>query len=217
VQRLSVLTAALTASVVLATTARTAPAHASTLVVLEKGHVDVVDVEFEAGEFELLVHDETVEPAVEREPDEVLFRALPGSQTTVPADPAFSFLGAPGAPVWVLPQQDNPDLLFAGLSTEELEPGVFTADSVTVKLRGVFGPGRFSFFVEDAVGQPQVLFNSGDGLPDAFPLAIGTHQHANWAFTKKGTYVLILQVSATLAATGETVRSDSVPYLFKVG
>lgn len=215
------LTCALTVSAVLAAALTgligTVPAQASSRVVLDQGHVDVVDVAYEAGEFELHVHDETVEPGLERDPAEVLFRVLPGSRTAVPDDPAFAFLGAPGAPVWVLPQQENPELLFAGLSTEELEPGVFTADSVTFNLRRVEGPGRFSLFVEDTLGQPDVLFNSGDGLPDAASLPVATHQHANWAFTKAGTYKLTFRVTATLTATGQPVRSAAVTYLFKVG
>jgi hypothetical protein len=32
----------------------------------------------------------------------------------------------PIAPVWVLPEIRDPDLLWPGLSTEELSPGVFT-------------------------------------------------------------------------------------------
>jgi surface-anchored protein len=119
--------------------------------------------------------------------------------------------------VWVLPQQQNPDLLFAGLSTEELLPGDFTADAVTISLRDVRGPGSVSVFTEDAFGRPEVLFDSGDGLPDAAPLPIGTHTHANWAFTEKGTYALTFKVTATLATTGVPVDSGAVTYLFEVG
>ncbi|MBC6469500.1 hypothetical protein HKK74_29005 [Actinomadura alba] len=194
-----------------------APAHASTRVVLDKGHVDVMEVEYVAGEFEVHVHDETAEPAVERSPDEVLFRALPESLTTVPADPAFAFLGKPGDPLWLLPQAGNPDLLWPGISTEDLSSGTFAADSVTLKLRTVRGPGKFSIFTEGAAGQPQVLFNSRDGLPDTSALPVSGHQHANWAFTAPGTYQLTFQVSATLAGSGQAVTSGSVTYLFKVG
>ncbi|MFD0855559.1 hypothetical protein ACFQ07_25180, partial [Actinomadura adrarensis] len=53
-----------------------APAHSGERVVLESGHVDAIDIEYEDGELEVHVHDETVEPDVAREPDDVLFRVL---------------------------------------------------------------------------------------------------------------------------------------------
>jgi hypothetical protein len=75
------------------------PAQAAPVVVLDKGHVDAVDVEYEDGALALSVHDESVEPGVEYEPSQVLLKALPGARTTVPADPSYRFLGAAGAPV----------------------------------------------------------------------------------------------------------------------
>src|ERR1700752_1933880 len=81
-----------------------APASATQHVVLSQGHVDVLDVAYEDGQLEVVVHDETVEPGVERNPLDVTFVAKSQSRTTVPDDPAFAFLGAPGAPVWILPQ-----------------------------------------------------------------------------------------------------------------
>ncbi len=50
------------------------------------------------------------------------------ARTTLPADPAFAFLGAVGSPVYILPQVQNPSLVFLGFGTEELPSGLFTAD-----------------------------------------------------------------------------------------
>ena len=64
---------------------------------LSTGEVDI-GLAFEAGAWDLHAHDETTD--IEYEPGEVVLQALAGSQTTVPSDPQYSFLGAPGAPVW---------------------------------------------------------------------------------------------------------------------
>ena len=202
------LTAAVAASVV--------PATATPLVVLSQGHLDAVDVHYEDGELHLHVHDETVDPGVERDPADVVLRVLPGAETTVPADPAYGFLGNPGAPVWVLPETENPELLWPGLSTEELEPGVFAGDSVTLTLRRVRGPGALSVFTTDALGTPTVLANSGDGTPDCLPLTVGGHTHVNWGFTEAGRYRATFQATATLA-DGTRVASDPAVYTFQVG
>jgi surface-anchored protein len=192
------------------------PAAATPTVVLSQGHVDAVDVHYEDGELELHVHDETVDPSVERDPADVVFRVLPGAETTVPDDPAYSFLGSPGAPVWILPEAQNPDLLWPGLSTEEIEPGVFAGDTVTLTLWRVRGPGALSVFTTDAFGTPAVLANSGDGTPDQLTLTTGGHQHVNWGFTSTGTYKVVFQTCGTLA-DGTKVVSDPAVYTFQVG
>jgi surface-anchored protein len=192
------------------------PAQAAPLVVLDKGHVDVVDVAYEEGGLHLHIHDETVEPGEERDPADVLLRVLAPAKTTIPADPAFSFLGRSGDPVWILPQVENPDLLFAGLSTEELEAGVFAGDQVTLKLCAVYGPGKVSVFTTDAFGSPAVVFNSRDGLPDTGALPVAGHQHANWSFTAAGTYRFVFSATGKLAATGAVVSSAPVTVTFKV-
>ncbi|HWS31327.1 MAG TPA: hypothetical protein VN408_01145, partial [Actinoplanes sp.] len=69
------------------------PAQAAPAVVLSSGHVDVVDIAVEDGTLEIGVHDETVDPDVEREVDDVVFLVKQSAKTTVPADPAFGFLG----------------------------------------------------------------------------------------------------------------------------
>lgn len=196
--------------------AGTAPAVAAEQVVLDKGHVDAVEIHYEEGELDLHVHDETVDPPVERDPADVILRALPASQTTVPADPAYGFLGRAGAPVWILPEVQNPDLLWPGLSTEELESGVFAGDSVRLTLLRVCGPGTLSLFATDPVGAPIVLADSRDGGPDHLSLATGGHEHANWGFTKRGGYEATFQATGTLV-DGTRVASAPVVFTFQVG
>jgi surface-anchored protein len=210
------LRVALLAGTITLSMAMAAPAQAAQLVVLDKGHVDVVDVAYEDGGLHLHIHDETVDPGVERDPKDVLLRVLPKARTTIPAGQAFSFLGTAGDPVWILPQVQDQDLLFAGLSTEELQTGVFAGDQVTLKLCGVHGPGKVSAFTADAFGNPSVLFNSRDGLPDTTALSVSGHQHANWSFTAAGTYRFVFSATAQLAGTGAVISSTPVTVTFKV-
>ncbi|GIF17065.1 choice-of-anchor M domain-containing protein [Actinoplanes teichomyceticus] len=194
-----------------------APAQAYTApVVLGAGHVDVADVAYEDGALTLGVHDESVEPDVERDADDVVFLVKRAARTTVPDSAAFRFLGAAGSAVWILPEIQNPDLLWPGLAAEEVEPGVFTGDTVTLKVEKVTGSGRVAVFTEDAVGAPHVLVDSGDARPDAVTLTAGTHQHASWAFQRAGVYLVQARATATLAATGATVTSEPVVYRFVV-
>ena len=190
-----------------------APAGAGTRpVVIDQGHVDVLDIAYEGGELEMAVHDDTGE----HDPDDVLLVALPGARTSVPDDPAYGFLGDPGDPVWVLPQVPEPGLLFPGLSAEEIEAGVLAGDVVRLRLVRVAGPGEVAVFRSDELGAPHVVFDSGDGLPDATDLAVASHVHQSWAFGRPGTYRLTFAASGRLAADGARVRSERVTVVFEV-
>lgn len=206
---LTTATAAITAALL----AWASPAQAGSLVVLSQGHVDIVDVAYEDGAFEIAVHDETGE----RDPASVLFRAKPESAVTVPDDSRYAFLGTPGATVHILPEVENEALLFPGLAAEEVEPGVFAGDTVSIRFKKVIGPDGVSLFTTDSTGNPTVLVDSENGLPDSITLPAGTHAHQNWAFEKPGYYAIKVDVTAVLAGTTTTVTSDAVWLKFKVG
>ncbi|WP_229072013.1 choice-of-anchor M domain-containing protein [Actinoplanes sp. DH11] len=189
------------------------PAQAAGAVVLSSGHVDIVDLAYEDGALEIGVHDETVEPDVEREVDDVVFLVKNAARTTVPDNPAFAFLGTAGKPTWILPEIQNEELLWPGIATEEVEAGIFAGDTVSLAVQKVTGPGRLALFTEDAVGTPNVLVNSADGLPDTLNLDAGSHQHASWAFSKAGVYLIKIRATGTLT-DGTTVTSD--PAVYKV-
>jgi surface-anchored protein len=196
--------------------ATAAPARASGQVVISQGHVDVIGVAYEDGELNLHIHDESVDPGVEREPHEVRFQVKSEAETTVPVDPAYRFLGDAGDPVWILPQVQDPDLVWPGFGTEEIESGVFQNDSVKVTFALVAGPGDVTIYTEDAFGLPgDVLVDSGDGLPDTVILPAGDHLHANWAFDEPGHYWLVVAATGKLAAGGQTV-ADAGLYHFQV-
>ncbi|RMB82470.1 choice-of-anchor M domain-containing protein [Streptomyces shenzhenensis] len=207
----------ITAGVVAGTLIAGAPVQAADQVVLSKGHVDVIGVGYVDGELELAVHDGSSGVEVEYAPEDVRLQALPAAETTVPSDPAYAFLGKAGSPVWVLPEAQNPDLLWAGFGAEELASGVLQNDTVDVKFLSLQGPGKLAVYTDDVFGSPEtILVNSGDGLPDTVTLHAGDHSHANWAFTRAGTYKIRVKLCGHLAADGQSVHSRTATYTFNV-
>ncbi|WP_422771323.1 choice-of-anchor M domain-containing protein [Plantactinospora sp. WMMC1484] len=192
------------------------PALAQEKVVLSTGHTDAVDVHYEDGDLVLKVHDDTVSPSVTRDPEDVIFQALPEAAVQVPDLPEYAFLGPAGSTVWLLPMTQDPNLLWPGWNTTTLRSGVFQGNKVRLSLVEVAGPGRVSVFMTDPVGQPLIKFRSDDGLPDTLDVPISTHAHANWVFSALGSYTLTFQADATLA-DGTPISTGPVPYHFVVG
>lgn len=193
-----------------------APVGATALLPLAQGHVDVVDVAYEDGQLEIGVHDESVTPDVERDPADVVFVVKREARITVPADPAYRFLGTPGvSKVWVLPEIQDEALLWPGLSAEEIEPGTFVGDSVRLTATAFSGPDGLSVFTSGPNGEPVLIGDSEDRRPDVVDLPAGDHQHANWAFEKAGTYRVTVVASAT-RLDGVRVKSTPAVLTFKV-
>ena len=192
------------------------PALAADKAVLSRGHTDAIDVHYEGGALKLEVKDDTVSPAVVRDPADVTFQVLPAAETVVPDLPAFSFLGAPGSKIWMLPQVQDSNLLWPGWNTGQLRSGAFAGDKVAISLVGVDGPGDVTLFDTNSLGTPSVKFRSNDGLPDRLDVPVHTHAHAGWVFSATGTYTLRFQADATLT-TGATVSTGPVDYTFVVG
>lgn len=191
------------------------PPVASGKVTVERGHVDALAPRLVDGGLRVHVKDGSVVGTVTwREPADVEFKVTNVARVALPDAPALSFLGAAGGQIHLLPQQEQPGILWIGWSTEELKPADVTGP-VTWTLTSVTGPGPFGLFTTGSFGAHSVIFNSTDGLPDTHSVALGTHAHANWAFGKPGRYQLNFTVSAT-KSDGNTVR-DTESYTFVVG
>jgi surface-anchored protein len=181
--------------------------------VINSGHVDI-GIAYEAGDWDLHVHQE--EPAeMEYEPDEVILQIGANAQATVPADPNFSFLGNPGDPVWILPKSEDPELIFLGIGTEELDPGDWTGN-ITLTLGGVDGPGRLAIWDTDLFGAPLLMMNSGDGIDasDSLELIPGSHAHFFWGFSAPGDYSVTFEALGIF--DGLETASGPVSYNFSV-
>lgn len=191
------------------------PPVATGKVTVERGHVDALAPRLIDGGLRVHVKDGSVVGTVTwREPADVEFKVTDAARVALPDASALSFLGAAGGQIHLLPQQEQPGILWIGWSTEELKSADITGP-VTWSLTSVTGPGPFGLFTTGSFGAHSVIFNSTDGLPDTHSVALGTHAHANWAFGKPGRYRLEFTVSAT-KTDGSTVR-DTEGYTFLVG
>jgi len=196
-----------------ATVLSVAPAFAATTI--SSGHVDAIDVDWTGSALTLDLRDGTVTPAVDRAPADVVLNAVSASKTTVPSGSAYSFLGAPGDPVWILPQTQASNIVWPGFSTEDVPSGVLSGNAVSVKLVSVSGPDDVAVYTTNSFGTPTVWFDSGNGLPDTRSIPINTHAHANWAFEAAGTYTAVFEVTATTSG-GTAITTGQKTYTFTV-
>ena len=186
---------------------------------LKTGHADI-GVNFEDDAWDLHIHDE--ETDTEYEPDEAMFyvgRDAMLTRTGDAANTAYDFLGAPvGSTLFVLPQVENPNLLFLGIGGEELADGLLEGDKATLRLASVSGPGQFSIWQSGLTPTtPKLIMATSDGIDasDAFDVGAGSHAHANFAFTKQGFYEVTF-VASGVNADGDATDSGPVTYHFYV-
>ncbi|MBB4662849.1 choice-of-anchor M domain-containing protein [Conexibacter arvalis] len=189
--------------------------------VLSAGHVDAVGVHLDDGALRVRLHDDTGAAPVERDPGDVLLHVKPQAAFTIPAGIPqiyYDTLGPAGSTVWMLPQTQDPDLLWPGWSSEQIPNGAVAGDRFAWRLLSVDGPAAFQLYEEGAFGlQPSgIRFNSADGLPDTTSMHAGTHAHFAWAFGARGLYRLRFEVSATPLG-GAEVSSGPVEYRIFVG
>lgn len=189
---------------------------------LGAGHVDLGPRYDEDGAWSLMVHDDTdAAGSVWRDLDRTVLRVHDAATQVVPDDPAYAFLGvAPGEEVLVVPQTQDPDVVWIGWNTQDPHVMETVDRGVTLSLTDVEGPGELVVYLQDGgFGEPDVLWDST--VPDAQPLwvDVNTHTHANWVFTRPGVYLVTVEAGAdlvdgtTATATG-TLRlavGDDVP------
>lgn len=193
--------------------AGTVPAATAAPVTLVDGHVDY-GARILGGELRSQIKDGTkAGPPVWREPSEVTFRLSSAAITTVPSGSKYGFLGPSGATIWMIPQVQRPGVLWAGWNTEEITAAE-VAGEVAWRLDAVAGPGQVTVFQTGAFGQPDVIFNSGDGLPDTRSIPLGTHAHGNWSFSQSGEYRLTFTMSAErVGGGGPTADTETLAVL----
>jgi surface-anchored protein len=193
--------------------------------ILTEGHFDI-GLHYEDG-WHMHVHDE--DGMRELEPDETLFYVSHDAKLTIPNDPRFSYLGGnPGDDVWVLPQVENPLVPLLGVSSEEMQgdffDSYFEADPrvngvgrwISLQLVGLRGPGQFSVWTTDGLGDPTDWMATFDGVSarDKLFNLEGGHAHYNWGFTATGIYEM--DVRAMAYKDGQLLTSDVVTFNFGV-
>ncbi|SNS60586.1 surface-anchored protein [Micrococcales bacterium KH10] len=189
--------------------------------VLDAGHVDM-GPKYDDGVWTMMIHDDVAKAdanatSVWRHPDETVFHVLDQSELQIPDDPIYSFIGPePGESVWVIPQTQNPDVVWLGWNTQDPEVMTTIDRGITLSLDGVQGPGDVSVYLQSGTfGEPQVLWDSRQ--PEVQPLwvDVNTHTHANWAFTEPGVYLMQVRADADLLDGSQV--SDTQVLRFAVG
>ena len=144
--------------------------------------------------------------------NQVLMVAKEQSRLTLPPGTPF---GEGGQPFWILPQSQNVNLLYLGVSAEGIPQGVFNGP-LTVRLKAIDAPGYFMVWQATGPGQYNIRVNTRDGLSaaDAFTPIIGSHEHFNWGFSSTGVYCLTFQVTGR--RIGETTNLISPECTFVI-
>ena len=137
------------------------------------------------------------------------------SQITLPGD--FPPLGNAGDQLWVIPQSQDPTLLYLGISAEDVPLGVFNGN-LTFQLKAMDGPGNFFLWQADSGGNLTYYMNTRDGITASdttIPL-IPSHSHYNWGFTTNGVYHLTFQAYGQRLGEATNIFTPLTTFTFNV-
>ena len=178
------------------------PAPASSLlsdpVEIARGHLDVrlTQATGENGTtYGLAVKDDSLTAArtsVLRTLGSTTLAVAPNARFVRPAslsDASYDVLGPVGAAAYVLPETQNSDIVWPGLSTEGIDYAALPEGAdLTLHLAQAPAGARVAFFQGGTFGAgATVHFDStkGDGVVHTTE---ATHMHGNWVFSAPGTY-----------------------------
>ncbi len=135
------------------------------------------------------------------------------ARNTIPE--GFEMLGPAGSDLWILPQSQDPQLLYLGASGAGLPTGHIEG-APSIRLLRLEGPGDFMVWQADPVQGLLLTLNTQDGITDAdrFRVSAGGHVHFNWGFTSNGFVTAWMQVQALVGGTN--AWSAETPVLFAV-
>ena len=179
------------------------------------GHVDLgprlIDGQWRAG-----LRHYAESGAVWRDPNQTVLRVSDAAIMTAPNSADYPFLAdVAGKPVHVIPQTQNPSVVWLGWNTQDPAVTATIDRGLTMRVGPVSGPGRAWLFLQSGTfGKPLLLADSGAAPGDVW-IDSGTHVHANWAFSAPGTYTATVTFLGTTTA-GEAVNA-STTLRFAVG
>lgn len=165
---------------------------------IARGHLDVrlTQASGEGGlTYGLAVKDDSLTNArtsVLRTVGSTTLAVAPNARFVRPAslsDPSYDVLGPVGTATYVLPETQNSDIVWPGLSTEGIDYASLPEGAdLTLHLAQAPEGARVAFFQGGTFGAgAKVHFDStkGDGLVHTTE---ATHMHGNWVFSAPGTY-----------------------------
>ena len=165
---------------------------------IARGHLDVrlTQASGEGGtSYGLAVKDDSLTNArtsVLRTVGSTTLAVAPNARFVRPAslsDPSYDVLGPVGTATYVLPETQNSDIVWPGLSTEGIDYAALPEGAdLTLHLAEAPQGARVAFFQGGTFGAgAKVHFDStkGDGPVHTTE---ATHMHGNWVFSAPGTY-----------------------------
>ncbi|OZG54038.1 actinobacterial surface-anchored protein [Alloscardovia macacae] len=171
--------------------------------VLDVGHADlgpkVVD-----GRWGVYVRDDSGAEPVWRRAEDVVFRVKDAAQLDVPSGEEYAQLGAQaGERWWVIPQTQNPDVVWLGWNTQDPAASSVMDRGATMTLGAASGPavsagGRMALFVQEGTFDAPRFLVPGVGVQTSQDVwvDVNMHVHANWAFSAAGIYALPVRFCA---------------------
>jgi len=190
-------------------------ASAADPVILRNQHVDlrIVDRPGESNRLGLVIHD--TDSGTNLASTNAILEIPTAARIELPD--GFEVLGPVGSPLWILPQSQDPQLMYLGFSAEGIPAGTFDP-RFTVNLVRVEGPGDFFAWQFDTFANLVMAMNSRDGVSndDSFQQLTGGHQHFNWGFNAPGVHEVVLKVSNRIAGTTNVVECGEVQVRFGV-
>ena len=170
------------------------------LVELARGHMDL-RLRVDSGaptNYSLVMKDDSLtgeKTSVMRAIDSVTWKVGVNARFTRPqslSDPSYDVLGAIGESSYVLPETQNPDIVWPGVSTEGIDYSRFPR-GIDYELKVVDSPrdSRVAFFQGGTFGGPaNIMVDSTDPAKSLIHTDSPTHMHANWVFSRPGHYRL---------------------------
>ena len=204
----------------------------TSLVTIDRGHVDVGPVISDGGATMTLVDDSRTHATqtVLRDPESVRLsvpdhakhvrgdvsaaevRKAGLSGRPVFPDHAYDFLGAKGTPVWVLPQNQTDGLVWPGFSTERM-PTEDYPDGVNLTLTPISAPDKGAWWAFTAGLSNDVTMLGSSEKPHEIVNKAPAHIHNNWVFTKPGTYVIGVSASGKNASGRFSVTQKKMTFV----
>ncbi|MCI5825352.1 MAG: choice-of-anchor M domain-containing protein [Arcanobacterium sp.] len=183
---------------------------------ISAGHIDM-GPKLVAGKWELLIRDDTVSPAVWRQPQDVVIRVADSAKMAAPSGEKYAFLPSQaGQDVYVVPQVQAPHVVWIGWNTQDPAIAQSLDRGANLRLLGLKGAGELALFLQDgAFGNPLPMWDSRKSEPQDVWMEANTHVHANWVFTKPGAYTAAIQVIGKDKSQQE--HSASATLRFAVG
>ena len=117
-----------------------------------------------------------------------------------------------GASLIPLVEDVHLDTIWFGLAVRGASPQ--RSDDIELRATALDGPGSLAVYLTQTLGDPEIYFNSADGLDstDVAVLPPNAHTHLNWAFSAPGEYHLTFTATLRTGAERRPVGTGTVTF-----